>query len=121
MKSNLSHFATIFPCHDPDEIAKWYRDKLGFTISFRWEEPASYVVIHKDEIVSIHFSKTEKKELQSNLLYVFCHDVDLVYDELQKNNIEHISKPEDQEYGMRDFEVVDPWGNKITFGKGSEK
>ena len=68
MKTNISHFAAIFPCHDPDEIAKWYRDKLGFTISFRWEEPASYVVTHKEEVVSVHFSKTDKEKLQP-----FCY------------------------------------------------
>jgi uncharacterized glyoxalase superfamily protein PhnB len=120
MKKSISHFAAIFPCHDPDEIANWYRDKLGFTIGFRWEEPASYVVTHKDGNVSIHFSKTEKKDLQPNLLYIFCNDVDVVYSELKENGVEHIPKPEDQDYGMRDFEVVDPWGNRLTFGKGEE-
>lgn len=51
------------------------------------------------------------------MLYIFCHDVDAMYDELKKNGIEQLSEPEDQDYGMRDFEVVDPWGNRITFGK----
>lgn len=117
MKTNISHFAAIFPCYDPDEIAKWYRDKLGFTISFRWEEPASYVVTHKEEVVSVHFSKTDKENLQPCLLYIFCHDVDAMYGELKDNGVEQLSEPEDQDYGMRDFEVVDPWGNRITFGK----
>jgi uncharacterized glyoxalase superfamily protein PhnB len=43
-----------------------------------------------------------------------------VYSELKENGVEHIPKPEDQDYGMRDFEVVDPWGNRLTFGKGEE-
>tara|TARA_R110002073_G_scaffold33782_3_gene101109 strand:+ start:11363 stop:11728 length:366 start_codon:yes stop_codon:yes gene_type:complete len=117
MKSNLSHFAVIFPCQDPEAIATWYQDKLGFEISFRWENPASYIVTHKDEVVSIHFSKTDKKELQPCMISIFCHDVDAAYEELSQNDIKHISKPEDREYGMRDFDVVDPWGNRITYGK----
>lgn len=121
MKPKISHFAAIFPCNEPDEIANWYSEKLGFTIRFRWEEPPSYIVTHKDDVVSIHFSKTDRKELQPNLLYIFCHDVDDVYNELKENGIEQISKPQNQDYGMRDFEVVDPWGNRITFGKGIEE
>lgn len=120
MKANISHFATIFPCHDPDEIANWYHKNLGFTISFRWEEPASYVVTHKREVVSIHFSKTDKENLQPCLLYIFCHDVEAMHAELKENGVEQLSEPEDHDYGMRDFDVVDPWDNRITFGTGIE-
>ena len=118
MKSNLSHFAVIFPCHEPEAIAEWYRNKLGFKISFKWEEPPSYIVTHKDDVVSIHFSKTDKKVLQPCLLYIFCRDVNAMYNELKENGVDQVSKPEDQDYGMRDFEVVDPWGNRLTFGNG---
>ncbi len=121
MKSNLSHFAAIFPCHEPDEIANWYSEKLGFTISFRWEDPATYIVTNKDEIVSVHFSKTENRDPEPNLLYIFCHDIDAVYQELKENDTENITMPMNQDYGMRDFEIVDPWGNRITFGKGIEE
>lgn len=117
MSSKLSHFAVVFPCHDPETIAKWYRDNLGFRITFRWEEPASYVVTNRDEVVSIHFSKTETADLQPNLVYIFCHDVDAVYDEIRENSIERISTPANTEYRMREFDVFDPWGNRITFGK----
>lgn len=116
MSTRLSHFAAIFPCHNPEEIAEWYRDKLGFEITFKWEDPASYVVTHKDDAVSIHFSKTEKKELQPSMISIFCYDVDAVYEELYANKIEKITSPEDQDYGMRDFDVTDPWGNRITYG-----
>ncbi len=116
MSTRLSHFAAIFPCYNPEEIAEWYRDKLGFEITFKWESPASYIVTHKDDAVSIHFSKTEKRNLQPCMISIFCYDVDAVYEELIKNSIETITTPEDQDYGMRDFDVTDPWGNRITYG-----
>ena len=116
MSGRLSHFAAIFPCHDPEEVAEWYRDKLGFSITFKWEDPASYVVTHKDDAVSIHFSKSEKQNLQPCLISIFCYDVEAVYEELIENKIERISKPETRDYGMRDFDVIDPWGNRITYG-----
>lgn len=121
MKSKLSHFAVVFPCHYPEAIAEWYQDNLGFEITFRWEDPPSYVVTNRDEIVSIHFSKTETIDLQPNLVYIFCHDVDGVFDDIKENNIENISAPTNTEYRMREFDVTDPWGNRITFGKGLDE
>lgn len=121
MKSKLSHFAVVFPCHDPEAIAEWYQDNLGFEITFKWEDPPSYVVTNRDEIVSIHFSKTETTDLQPNLVYIFCHDVDGVFDNIKENDIENISTPTNTEYRMTEFDVTDPWGNRITFGKGLDE
>lgn len=116
MSTKLSHFASIFPCHNPLETAQWYKDKLGFDITFKWEDPPSYVVTHKDDSISIHFSKTEKVDLQPCMISIFCYDVDAVHEELSENNIDRISAPETQDYGMREFDVFDPWGNRITYG-----
>lgn len=116
MSSKLSHFASIFPCHNPLEVAEWYHNKLGFEITFKWEDPPSYIVTHRDETVSIHFSKTDQQDLQPCMISIFCYDVDAVHEELSANNIAQISKPETQDYGMRDFDVVDLWGNRITYG-----
>jgi catechol 2,3-dioxygenase-like lactoylglutathione lyase family enzyme len=118
MEKKLSHFATQFPVHNPLKAAIWYRDKLGFDITFKWGDPVDYVVTNREEVVSIHFVRCESESIESRVIYIFCYDVDAVYEELSSNEIEHITSPVNHEYGMRDFEVKDPDGNLIVFGKG---
>jgi uncharacterized glyoxalase superfamily protein PhnB len=52
-------------------------------------------------------------------LCVFVRDVDRLYADLVAGGAKPINTPEDRDYGMRDFDVVDPDGNQLTFGKES--
>ncbi|MBO6522582.1 MAG: VOC family protein [Balneolaceae bacterium] len=118
MKKKLSHFAAQFPVYDPEIAANWYMEKLGFDIIFKWGEPVDYIVTNREEAVSIHFIRSEAEKIEPRVIYVFCFDVDAVYEELSSNKIVHITKPINHEYKMRDFEVKDPYGNMIVFGMG---
>jgi uncharacterized glyoxalase superfamily protein PhnB len=51
-------------------------------------------------------------------LCIFVRDVDLLYAELSGRGARLINQPEDRDYGMRDFDVVDADGNQVTFGMG---
>ena len=44
MKELISHSATIFPVENPLASAEYYRDKLGFEITFQWDDPPTYIV-----------------------------------------------------------------------------
>ena len=118
MKKKLSHFATQFPVYDPETASEWYTEKLGFSIEFKWGDPVDYIVTQREDAVSIHFVRSDNSEIQPRIIYVFCFDVDAVYEELSSKGIEKITKPINHEYGMRDFEVRDPFGNMIVFGMG---
>lgn len=118
MKKKLSHFASQFPVHDPEAAANWYAEKLGFDIIFKWGEPVDYIVINREEAVSIHFIRSESDKIEPRVIYIFCFDVDAMYKELSAKGIDRISKPINHEYKMRDFEVKDPYGNMIIFGMG---
>lgn len=118
MKKKLSHYAVNFKVPDAEVAAEWYREKLGFEIIFKWGEPVNYVVTNREEVVSIHFVTSEKDPIQKQSIYVFCFVVDEVYEELKEKEIEKMSPIADQDYGMRDFDVFDPYGNQITFGTG---
>lgn len=118
MKKKLSHYAVNFKVPDVEIAAEWYKEKLGFEIIFRWGDPVDYIVTNREEVVSIHFVKSGKEYIQKQSIYVFCFAVDEVYEELKEKEIATISPIADQEYGMRDFDVLDPYGNQITFGTG---
>ncbi len=118
MEKKLSHFAVQFPVQDPVEAGKWYENKLGFSIEFEWGDPVDYLVTQRENAVSIHFIRTEVKDVEPRTIYIFCYDVDAVYEELSSNENMELTAPFNHEYGMRDFEVRDPYGNLIVFGMG---
>ena len=46
-------------------------------------------------------------------------DVDAVYAELAARGARIVKPPQDYDYGMRDFDLIDLDGNQLTFGTGS--
>jgi uncharacterized glyoxalase superfamily protein PhnB len=52
---------------------------------------------------------------------VFVDDVDGIHAELAGRGANVLKPPQDYDYGMRDFDVVDPDGNQLTFGMGTDK
>ncbi len=120
MIKNVSHFAAIFPSNDPERLANWYAENLGFEISFKWGEPVEYIVTNKEHAVSIHFVKSDAEDIQPRQLYIFCHDVDLIHSDFKSKGVQTMTEPVDTDYQMRDFDLTDPDGNQLTFGIGIE-
>jgi uncharacterized glyoxalase superfamily protein PhnB len=48
--------------------------------------------------------------------FIFCDEVDDYCQEIKKNGAVIKVEPADRPYGMRDFIVLDPDGNHMTFG-----
>jgi hypothetical protein len=53
------------------------------------------------------------------MAYVQMSGVDAYHAALKAKNVE-VSALDNRPYGMRDFEVVDPCGNRIAFGQPLE-
>ena len=115
----FSHASPIFPVSDVLKTAEYYRDVLGFSIDFMWEDPPSYVVLHRDE-VGIHLSQSEKPpQVQTApVLYLFVHDVDAVYAEFERKGARIVEPLNDTDYQMREFMIEDLNGVKFMVGKG---
>lgn len=112
--------ATVFTVTDIARSTEHYRDVLGFTVTFEWGTPTSYVCLCRDE-VALHLlaaSRTRRAPGNGGLC-VFVRDVDAVYAELAARGARMEKPPQDRDYGMRDFDLFDPDGNQLTFGTGS--
>jgi len=114
----LSHCAPIFPVPNVQETIDWYMANLGFQLDFKWEDPPSYAVMSRDDI-KIHFSQRDDDFTPSAVhttLYIFTYDVDHVFEEFKAKGI--VTKaPETYDYGMRDFDLTDLNGFRLTFGQ----
>lgn len=117
--NRLSHFAAQFPVHDVEKAMIWYRENLDFEILFEWGEPIDYAVLKRDDSVSIHLSRVDSsEEIHPRSIYIFCFNVNTVYETLKTKGVEGLGGICDQEYGMRDFDLYDPYGHRLSFGTG---
>jgi uncharacterized glyoxalase superfamily protein PhnB len=98
----------------------YYRDALGFEVSFVYGEPTYYVCLCRDE-VGLHLiaSRATQRLAGQGALCLFVEDVDAVHVELRDRGAKVMMAPSDYAYGMRAFEVVDLDGNELIIGTGS--
>ncbi len=49
-------------------------------------------------------------------MYIFVHDIDGLYGEFINRNVKIGCEIGDRDYDMRNFDIIDPDGHRITFG-----
>jgi uncharacterized glyoxalase superfamily protein PhnB len=110
--------ATIFTVQDLVASVAYYRDKIGFDVTFQYGEPPFYACLCRDK-VSLHLrdaNRNAKWVAGNGAIAVFVDDVDSLHVDLVKRGAKVLQAPRDYAYGMRDFDVADPDGNRLTFG-----
>jgi catechol 2,3-dioxygenase-like lactoylglutathione lyase family enzyme len=109
--------ATVFVVSDIAKSIEHYRDVLGFTADFQYGTPTSYACLCRDE-VSLHLiAAGHTKRLPGNgAICVFVRDVDAVHAELAARGARVVKPPQNYDYGMRDFDVLDLDGNQLVIG-----
>ena len=113
--------ATVFVVSDIEAGLAYYRDVLGFQVTFEYGAPLSYACLCCDEVALHLLAAVATKRLPGQgALCIFVRDVDRLYTELSRRGARLINRPEDRDYGMRDFDVVDADGNQVTFGMGTD-
>ena len=112
--------ATVFVVTDIAKSTEHYRDVLGFTVTFEYGTPTFYLCLCRDEVALHLLSASQTSRLSGNGgICVFVRDVDAVYAELAARGARIVKPPQNYDYGMRDFDLIDLDGNQLTFGMGS--
>jgi catechol 2,3-dioxygenase-like lactoylglutathione lyase family enzyme len=94
----------------------YYCDVLGFRINYRQDDLG---VLDRDAITVLLRSRTEQhKGIGSFAVYV--DDADAHYAELSAKGARIQGSPVSHPWGLRDFSVLDPEGNRITFAQTFE-
>ena len=112
--------ATVFRVSDVAASTAYYRDVLGFTVTFEFGKPIYYVCLQRDE-AALHLNNKSPQQPGNGALCLFVRDVDAVHAELARRGAKIPKPPQDYAYGMRDFDVYDPDGNRITVGTGTDE
>jgi uncharacterized glyoxalase superfamily protein PhnB len=101
-----------------DPALTFYRDVLGFTVEFQYGD---YVGLKFGD-AGLHLCRPAAGETAGGgAVYVFCDEVDAYFGTIRSRGAMAERDPADQIYAMRDFSIVDPDGNRLTFGCSLDK
>ena len=113
--------ASVFVVGDLAASLGYYRDALGFEVTFVYGEPSYYACLCCDEAAVHLIASTHTKRLAGQgAVCLFVEDVDAYYTELIGRGANVLTPPQDYAYGMRDFNVADLDGNQLTIGSASK-
>lgn len=104
---------------DVTAMAEWYRDKLGFTITMSWGEPAEYARVQRDA-VELAIGRLGEQFGPASV-YAIVSGVDALRAELLERRVKIGREISNTPYRMRDFDLFDPEGNRICFGEAIER
>ncbi len=106
------------PMRNKNATKDFYLNKLGFKVLGDYGD---YLMIKKDNI-EIHFFEFKDLNPKENYgqVYIRTDNIENVYRELQDNNISiHPNGAlETKPWGQKEFSLVDPDNNLLTFGQG---
>jgi catechol 2,3-dioxygenase-like lactoylglutathione lyase family enzyme len=114
----------IFRIFSVEKAREFYIDFLGFEVDWeaRFEPDAPvYLQISRAGLL-IHLSEHHGDATPGSRAYVYVTDVRALHRELERKKYRY-NRPglQQQEWGMTEFSVIDPFSNRITFGEPTEK
>jgi catechol 2,3-dioxygenase-like lactoylglutathione lyase family enzyme len=114
----------IFRIFSLEKAREFYLDFLGFKIDWehRFEPDAPvYMQVSRDGL-AIHLSEHHGDGTPGSVAYVYTTDVRAFHRELNDKKYRH-NRPglQQQDWGMTELTVTDPFNNRITFGEPTEK
>ena len=112
----MSRIMPELPCDDVPAAVKHYRDVLGFDVNY---EQNDLGVMDRDEVRLLLIARTlQHSGIGSASFYV--RDVDALYSELVRSGADVQGEPVSQPWGLREFRVLDPDRNRLTFAQTFE-
>jgi catechol 2,3-dioxygenase-like lactoylglutathione lyase family enzyme len=107
----------VLAVRDLDEALGYYRDKLGFAVSWKWGTPPSRAGVSLDDIELQLEGGGFGAPPGPSVVYCLMTGVDTYFEECRARGATFHIELGDRPFGMRDFRVQDPSGNRIGFGE----
>ncbi len=114
-------------CSDITASLDFYSSLLDFEVIRAPDpDPNSFMSMYaslKREDSRLHLSQHSGDGVFGNVIYVRVKNIDELYSSFLKNGLKIRNKagiamqPLEQTWGMKEFSVADPDGNRITFGQ----
>ena len=113
-------------CSDISVSVPFYSDILDFNVLRAPDlDPESFMSMYsllERNGDRVHLSSHSGDGVFGNVIYIQVENIDTIYKKFLENGLRISSKggvtmePVEQSWGMKEFSVADPDGNRITFG-----
>lgn len=114
----LTNINPKLPMRDKAITKRYYLDQLGFE---ELSDYGDYLILKKDQI-EIHFFEFKTLDPKENYgqIYIRTNAIEDLYDRLLKNKTKiHPNAPlQIKPWGQKEFSLLDPDLNLLTFGQG---
>lgn len=118
-RSTFEGLTAIFEVRDFQEALAFYTDVLGFEQDWVWGDPPSYASVCRDS-AAINFGAPKPGQVVTpSRVYISLTDIDAYHDAILARGATIDVPIGDRPYGMRDFTVVDPSGNRLSYGQAN--
>ena len=126
MNMRMHQITPFVPCSDLDRQIRFYKEMLGFKVGFHAD---NYAFLRRDDIAirlvevddTIDLSHPEREQS----FYIDVHQVDALYEsmaaDLEKLPAGRVRAPFNQDYGQREFHVIDEDCTLIFFGESVQE
>jgi uncharacterized glyoxalase superfamily protein PhnB len=114
----MKHLTKVFPVFavaNLGEALEYYRDKLGFLVAWTWGDPVSRAGVTLDDVEIQLEGAGLGAPSGSSVVYCHMTGVDEYYQACRARGATIAMDLGDRPWGMRDFRVRDPSGNRIGF------
>lgn len=115
----LTAISPKLPMRNKALTKEFYIDKLGFEQLGRVDHDA-YLMVQKENI-EIHFFEFTTLDPRENYgqIYIRTNDIDMLYQEMlnKKINIHPAGHLQTKSWGQKEFSLLDPDNNLLTFGQ----
>jgi catechol 2,3-dioxygenase-like lactoylglutathione lyase family enzyme len=112
----LQQIMPALPLDDVPAGIAHYRDVLGFHVNYQQQDLG---VMDRDSVRLLLVARTERHKGIGSA-YVYVEDADALYAELQAKGANVQGEPVSRPWGLREFRVLDPEQNEISFGQPFE-
>jgi predicted enzyme related to lactoylglutathione lyase len=120
--------APYFVVDDVLATANFYRDKLGFSYQRLWGEPPCFTIVQRSGAHLMLRQLESPGQMRPNAdpadpedftwdAYLWIDNADALYAEFQQKGVNIVRPTCDQEYGCRDFDILDCNGYRLCFGQ----
>ena len=108
----------ILSVTDLSEALDYYQNVLGFQVGWSWGEPPRLASVCRDR-VELNLSQSPEAQPEVSKVYFQMAGVDAYYNHITIAGAKVAVALADRSYGMRDFRIVDPSGNELSFGEAT--
>ena len=115
-RSMMSRVMPELPFDDVPAAVTHYRDVLGFVVNY---QQGDIGVLDRDEVRVLLVRRTPQHSGIGSA-YFYVRDVDALHAELVRSGADTQAEPVSQPWGLREFSILDPERNRLTFAQTFE-